>query len=79
MVTIHFTPQAWVSDNAVEVNPEGPLSFQIPVSDAQDEHGEWLPNRSFESDRLREHPLAPEWIRDWHGPFEIVIEGTDDD
>lgn len=72
-VRIRFTPQAWIRDYATEVDPQGPREFEVPVRDAQNEQGEWLPDRSYESDILREHKNAPKWIRQWSGPFEIEI------
>jgi hypothetical protein len=78
MVVVYFTPQAWQNNCAIEVDPEGPRSFWIPATDAKATDGDWLSDSSCERDRLREHPLAPEWIRDWHGPFEISLEPQSD-
>ena len=73
-VTIRFIPQAWVDGWAIPVDPAGPTAFLVPIADAQDADGKWLPDRDDGSDPLREHPNAPEWIRGWPGPFEIEIE-----
>jgi hypothetical protein len=77
LVRVRFTPQAWINDNTVEVDPQGPLTFEVPVADATDAAGNWLPDNDYASDQLREHPNAPDWIRRWSGPFEIAIEHDD--
>lgn len=73
-VTIRFSPQAWIRDQAIEVDPDGPTTFAVPVGDAQDAEGDWLPDCSDESDDLRTHANSPDWIRNWRGPFSIAIE-----
>ena len=73
MVTVRFTPQAWIRDYATECDPEGPREFTIPERDARDDTGQRLPDRSYESDTLKEHENAPKWIQEWSGPFEIEI------
>jgi hypothetical protein len=73
-VTVRFIPQAWVSDWAVEVDPAGPTTFQVPAADAKDPQGSWLVDRADASDVLQQHPNAPSWVRAWSGPFEVEIE-----
>jgi hypothetical protein len=73
-VTVHFVPQAWVRHHAIEVDPEGATTFEVPMTDAKDGVGNWLPDRDDASDLLRQHENAPEWIRNWSGPFDIEIE-----
>jgi hypothetical protein len=73
-VTVRFIAQAWVRNNAIEVDAAGPTTFEVPVADAQDTDGYWLPDHDYTSDVLREHHNAPEWIRNWSGPFEVEIE-----
>lgn len=78
-----FVPQAWVNDYAVDVDPEGPTDWDCTNSLAgfDDEYrnlmlaeirvsGEVL---DFE-DRLQGDLGAPEWVRQWHGPFGIWIK-----
>lgn len=62
-----FHPQAWVRDYAIEVDPEGDTAFE--VGDVP----ESVEDNTYESDELRFHPNAPEWVREWHGPFWIEI------
>lgn len=73
MVTVRFTPQAWIRDYAIECDPAGPQEFAIPLKDAHDDKGQRLPDRSYESDALKDHRNAPKWIRKWSGPFDIEI------
>lgn len=73
MTKVRFIPQAWIRDYAVEVDPEGPTVFDVPDQDAQDAEGHWLPDRSYESDTLKAHPHAPQWVREWRGPCDIEI------
>jgi hypothetical protein len=79
-----FTPQAWIRDWAVDIDPEGDTEWDVS--------GEFLAHligwhmrdydMSFEdalavcirqstdsSDNLRKDPAAPEWIREHNGPF----------
>lgn len=63
-----FTPQAWVNDYAIAVDPEGPTEWD--VGDVPDD----MQDGSYESDELRLHPNAPQWARDWSGPFYIEID-----
>jgi len=69
MTNITFHPQAWQNDYAIPVDPEGPIRFQVP-----DEDTTGLTSDTYESDDLRFHANAPEWIKEWSGPFYIEIE-----
>jgi len=73
-VTVRFIPQAWVKNHALDADPAGPTTFAVPVLDAQDPEGNWLPGHDDASDVLREHDNAPAWIRNWSGPFDVEID-----
>jgi hypothetical protein len=73
-VTVRFLPRAWIENHAVEADPEGSTTFAVPATDAKDAEDNWLPNHDAASDGLRQHDNAPEWIRNWNGPFDIEIE-----
>lgn len=64
--TLTFRPQAWVRDNAIDVDPQGPTTWIDEVPDGIESH-------SYESDELRLSEHAPQWVRDWSGPFEVEI------
>ena len=67
MATARFTPQVWVGDYAIEVPAEGPIEWE--VGDVPED----MKDNSHESDELRFHGNAPEWVKDWDGPFYITI------
>jgi hypothetical protein len=73
-VLVRFTAQAWIDDYAVTVDPQGPTTFRVPIADAQGADGRWLESHSDQSDVLRTHRSAPQWVQDWTGPFEIELE-----
>ncbi|MCK0441213.1 hypothetical protein MUG78_17580 [Gordonia alkaliphila] len=71
-----FWPQAWQNNNAIDVDPEGPTQWPISAGDARD----WLPEACSSSpdlDDLRQHPDAPQWVKDWRGPFYITLTAPD--
>jgi hypothetical protein len=78
-----FTPQAWIKDYAVQVDPEGPTTWdctkfvgeldpftQDGINESIGEEGHWLD--SF--DLLKGDEAAPQWVKDWQGPFTIVVQ-----
>lgn len=83
----HFTPEAWVNDNAVEVDAEGEQSWDC--TRAVNAHADYFNrletsghNGSLDDDLsglldnddvLREDQDAPEWVRNWRGPFSIHV------
>lgn len=87
----HFTPEAWVNDYAVEVDPEGPQEWDCTEFAAQ--HEDYLARLAeresgveslddgigiVDNDDLFAHdPAAPQWVRDHHGPFTIRIRCED--
>lgn len=77
---IHFEPQAWLRDYAISVDPEGDTEFEIPLDcpDLWYKDGQLVEDHSYESDELRSHPNAPEWIRNWSGPFDVEITNRDE-
>jgi hypothetical protein len=71
-MTLHciFHPQAWINDYAVEVDPEGPVEWAMPWPDDAP-----IPKDDrYESDDLRTHENAPEWVRQWQGPFYVEVQ-----
>jgi len=70
--TVVFHPQAWLNDWGIEVDPEGPTTFEAAVPDE-------MRDDSNESDALLAHPNAPEWIKKWSGPFWFEIIRHEDE
>jgi len=70
-----FTPQAWIRDYAVDVDPSGPTSWRVGPESVG------LAAAIVESDadgldiddQLKSDPAAPEWVREHHGPFSIHV------
>lgn len=78
-VLVRFTPQAWVNDNAIPVDPEGADSWTVPLDDLLEHCGGQLPDDDrYESDDIRTMPQAPAWARDWGGPFCVSIVNRDE-
>ena len=73
MIEVRFHPEAWINDNAVEVDAEGPVKFLVPYEDCFDQDGNHMKNNSYESDDLRFHDNSPKWMKNWDGPFWIEI------
>jgi hypothetical protein len=68
-LTCTFLPQEWVGDTAYPVQRERrPNQWTVDVSET---FMEKLTPFSYESDSLREESSAPEWVREWDGPFEV--------
>lgn len=61
-----FAAQAWQRDYAVEVDAEGPTEWAI---EANEIFATFLDN-----DYLKDSIHAPQWVKDWTGPFEIYLE-----
>jgi hypothetical protein len=80
----HFTPEAWVNNQAIEVDPAGPREWDCTAYAMEDlaylarldAHGESLdsPQGAVDNDDVfKGDPAAPQWVRDWSGPFTIRI------
>lgn len=76
-----FTPQAWINDYATDVDPEGQTKWDATahllenvnegdVIEAIQSEGCWLD----EDDVLKGDENAPEWVKEWSGPFTITVE-----
>lgn len=74
--TAIFTPQAWVNDQAIEVDPEGETTFDItPEVEKLKAKGLPVPQADTnDSDDFQFAAAAPQWIKDWRGPFYITID-----
>lgn len=74
-----FIPQQWQNDFATTVNVEAECEWDVTPGWYASEFPEGPPERhSYESDRLRDDPAAPAWVREWPGPFEVeLIEDTE--
>lgn len=78
--TATFSAEAWVNDQAIEVDPEGPTEWDCTT--AVFEHLAYFQALGLDSvvdglvdndDVLKGDPAAPEWIQEWRGPFTITV------
>lgn len=76
-VRVHFQPQAWVKNYAIDTDDEGPDEWNVTTETAQA-----IPlalAKGSDLDFVRSDPLAPEWVRYYHGPFEITLVEPEDE
>lgn len=80
-VMAYFRPEAWVLNNAVEVDREDSLDRDFDVTYEMLLLGREAATQltSGESDYLREAVRAPAWISDWSGPFTVIVDQEVDD
>lgn len=79
-----FHPQAWQNDYAVPVDAEGPTTWDVTPEYLTGLLGTGTPNNwkladvlepdTYASDDLRFDPAAPQWVKDWGGPFYVEVE-----
>jgi hypothetical protein len=81
-----FVPQAWVRDQAIDVDPEGDTEWDVTEAflalpdDYREVLLQFMENDRFSDgealdrhDALKEDPNAPEWIREFRGPFSLYV------
>ena len=82
--TARFTPEAWVNDQAVEADPEGPQEWDcteharrnrdyLTRLEACSESLDGPEGAVDNDDVFKDDPAAPTWVRGWRGPFTIRI------
>lgn len=70
-----FVPQAWQGDYAIDVDP-GETEFDVADQIEAMGHAKALELRdnSDASDNLAQGKNAPDWIKQWNGPYYVRIE-----
>ncbi|MFB6072151.1 MAG: hypothetical protein ABEJ88_04195 [Halobacterium sp.] len=81
-VAVTFHPQEWV-DSPGESHDwdrrqltdadRDPVTFVVPRADATDGAGRRYDDESYEANLLAGHDAAPEWVRDWDGPYYVTL------
>ncbi len=75
-IIAEFVPQVWVNDYAIEADPLGETKFGVTAAIL--EMGKYtaigLVDDTYKTDELRYSTNAPEWVREWSGPFYIRVE-----
>lgn len=66
-----FIPQAWINGYAVEVDALAENTWEITSAAANEAIG--MARNSLDWDYLREDDRAPEWVREYPGPFEVEL------
>lgn len=68
-----------MNDYAIPVDPEGDTTWDATsyIEQMRESHPSWakttLERGKDYDDILREDPNAPEWIREWRGPFDTYL------
>jgi hypothetical protein len=80
-VSARFVPQAWIRDNAVEIDGEGATEFDVTFEllllgfeKAMD-----IAGNADARDQLIQAHCAPAWIQTWSGPFDMKVDQDDVD
>jgi hypothetical protein len=74
-VELRFRPQAWINDYAVAVDREHPDTWVVPLDlflERFPTEEDWS-SLHHERDEMRLEGSAPQWVRDWSGPFEVEL------
>lgn len=74
--TARFQPQAWINDYAVNVDCEGPDTWDVTEyiqSLTESERRDVMRADDYPSDCLRDLSNAPQWVRGWTGPFYVEV------
>lgn len=79
-INANFTPQAWINDYATEVDCEDDRDYNVILdviagaiqhnAETIEEHLDGLGD----NDEFQTAEEAPDWVRDWSGPFDIEID-----
>lgn len=74
-ITARFFPQAWQNDYAIDVDPEGETLFDVTaeILALGEEKALALKDNREQTDSLQNAMNAPEWIKEWKGPFYIEV------
>ncbi|WP_046868806.1 hypothetical protein [Microvirga massiliensis] len=73
-----FRPEVWVGDQAMTVEPAGKNTWDVTAEIVQmgSERALALRDNDYPSDDLRNSRNAPDWVRDWNGPFRVEVAGA---
>jgi hypothetical protein len=76
-----FHPQVWVNNYAVDVDPEGECDFDVTEHFVSlgEKAARAVRDYDDSSDALAALPQAPEWVRNWTGPFFVTVEESSRD
>ena len=71
-----FHPQAWLNDYAIDVDAEGDTAFDVTaeIEAMVRETALALKDDQYPSDDLRQAKAAPDWVKNWGGPYWVETE-----
>lgn len=76
-----FEPQSWggpKQDHAYPAEPEGDTTWEMAMLEVAELTGvddmNKMDDDPFARDELRRSKNAPQWVKDWSGPFEVSWE-----
>jgi len=74
-VTARFGPQTWVKDDALDTDPEGETDIDVTVEVLLmgSKAARAVEDYRDSSDEFQMAVLAPDWIRNWKGPFYVEV------
>jgi hypothetical protein len=71
-IIAEFCPQAWQNGYAISVDAEGEFIFNNMTED----EARAIEDDEYSSDALRTLDSAPEWVRNWQGPFYVRVQDS---
>ena len=73
-----FLPEVWNNGYGAPAEPAGPIQWFVPMDEVTELTGftdvDDLDDDPDQRDDLRFARLAPQWVKDWSGPFEVEWE-----
>jgi hypothetical protein len=77
-VMARFQPQAWIHNNAVNVDAAGEVEFDVTpeILEMGRERSLTIEDDSWVSDGFQSAKNAPQWIKNWYGPFYVEVEDS---
>jgi hypothetical protein len=75
-VIARFIPQAWQNDYAIEVDAQGPDTWDVThqIVSISKKSALAIVDDDYASDNFHLSTAAPKWVRDWQGPFRVELE-----
>jgi hypothetical protein len=76
-IVARFHPQVWQDGYAIPADPLGETAWDVTeyvVAHLGREMALAMQDDQYESDDLARLDMAPEWVRDWSGPFWVGVE-----
>ncbi len=85
-VAVTFHPQTWTDSSGashdwdrkqlIPAEERDPVTYVVPLEDGTDEDDTVYPDESYEANQLQAHPAAPDWVREWDGPYYVTTEAV---